>query len=521
MNLLERIKDYYIENRNLILASILSAVVIIAVIITVSYMRNDNNRSSNNNYLNQTTTKGKSDDKDKEIVSEEENTKKPEETSELSDLNFTLPEDVTEETQTTLKDSEYDYLIKVNRAANCVTVYKQDKDGKFTIPYKAMACSTGKKISNTPTGTFHTSSKYNWRLMVDGTYAQYATRIYNGILFHSVPCTSPSSDKLEYEEFNKLGSAASLGCVRLCVADAKWIYDNCSYGTVVEIYDDADNPGPLGKPSMITIPVNSPNKDWDPTDPDPNNPWNKCEPYIEASDITAPVGTDLILISLAKAFDTCGNDISPLISISGSVDTKKAGSYKITYSVTDYLGRSASIDVTVKITGSGSEVTTSKIRRSANSNTTAATEAHANTIAPNTYNPRSTTAPYATTTQETTQNVTTGNNATTNNGSATRIATPTTQRNTTSNTTRATTPSRPTTPQQTTSERITTPRNTTIIPTTAAPEPTPAPTTEPTTTVIVEPDTTTEKPTYEPEPTAPSTNDDTPDNPEEETTSPY
>ena len=69
------------------------------------------------------------------------------------------------------------------------------------------------------------------------------------------------------------GETVSDGCVRLCVADAKWIYDNCPIGTTVKVYD-GDLPSGVTKPSAQKIPANSPNKGWDPTDPDPKNPWN-------------------------------------------------------------------------------------------------------------------------------------------------------------------------------------------------------------------------------------------------------
>ncbi len=92
------------------------------------------------------------------------------------------------------------------------------------------------------------------------------------ILFHSVPYTQTSKDALAYEEYNKLGTSASMGCIRLSVEDAKWLYDYCAAGTLVTIYEDED-PGPLGKPEPLAIDVDSPNRGWDPTDPDPENPW--------------------------------------------------------------------------------------------------------------------------------------------------------------------------------------------------------------------------------------------------------
>ncbi len=268
----------------------------------------------------------------------------------ISDMDFTLPEDQNEEPETTLPAREYPYLIKVNRLLNCVTVYTKNPAGEFTVPYKAMACSTGKYINNTPLGTFRTSSKYNWRLMVDGTHSQYATRIYGGILFHSVPCYRPSKDQLEVAEFNKLGSPASLGCIRLTVQDSKWIHDNCPSGTTVIIYDDASSPGPLGKPSVIKIPENSPFAGWDPTDPDSANPWNNCNPSITASDVTIPSGINYDIRHNVTATDTCGNDITSSIMVNGSYDINTPGSYPVTFSVTDLLGRSATVTIILTVT---------------------------------------------------------------------------------------------------------------------------------------------------------------------------
>lgn len=163
------------------------------------------------------------------------------------------------------------FYLKVNRAANTVTVYEKNADGTAGTPLKAMVCSTG---SATPLGTYNTFNRSTWRSLFGGVYGQYATDIVGNILFHSVPYYSASKNDLEYLEYNKLGTAASMGCVRLCVRDVKWIFENCAIGTTVEFYDDADNPGPLGKPKPITIDTASANRGWDPTDPDAQNPWN-------------------------------------------------------------------------------------------------------------------------------------------------------------------------------------------------------------------------------------------------------
>lgn len=175
--------------------------------------------------------------------------------------------------QSASDEAEFPYYIKVNRRQNCITVYTLDENGEYTVPYKAMICSTG-LYNATPRGTFHLSTKYLWRELYGKVYGQYATRITGGVLFHSVPYYKKSKSALCTDKYNKLGQQASMGCVRLTVEDAKWIADNCPSGTIVEIYDD-DDPGPLGKPEAAHIDTDSPNKGWDPTDPDVDNPWHQ------------------------------------------------------------------------------------------------------------------------------------------------------------------------------------------------------------------------------------------------------
>ena len=179
----------------------------------------------------------------------------------------------TESTEQLTEKSEFPYYIRVNRKQNCITIYILDEEGEYTVPYKAMICSTG-LYNATPRGIFQISDKYLWRELYGGVYGQYATRIYGGVLFHSVPYYKKAKNMLCTEKYNKLGQQASMGCVRLTVEDAKWIADNCPSGTTVEIYDD-DNLGPLGKPEAVKIDTNNPNKGWDPTDPDEENPWKE------------------------------------------------------------------------------------------------------------------------------------------------------------------------------------------------------------------------------------------------------
>ena len=163
------------------------------------------------------------------------------------------------------------YYLKVNYTANVITAYTLDDEGNYTKPVRAMICSTG---TSTPrSGRYKLGYKSRWQGLFGGVYGQYATHVVGNILIHSVPYKvryDPSS--LKYYEYDKLGTACSMGCIRTTVIDAKWIYDNVASGSYIEFYSDS-NPGPWGKPSARKISSNVECRGWDPTDPDPNNPW--------------------------------------------------------------------------------------------------------------------------------------------------------------------------------------------------------------------------------------------------------
>ena len=154
------------------------------------------------------------------------------------------------------------YYITVNRAKCQVMVYAKSETGRYDIPVKTFVCSVGLPSTPTPTGTFTTPAKYRWHTLMGPSYGQYCTRIVGGVLFHSVAGSNMTSHNLSAGNYNMLGQPASHGCVRLCVRDAKWIYDNCTLGTTVTISDTVATP--FDKPTSIKIPAS---QNWDPTDP--------------------------------------------------------------------------------------------------------------------------------------------------------------------------------------------------------------------------------------------------------------
>lgn len=239
------------------------------------------------------------------------------------------------------------YLIKVNRVYNTVTAYSADEHGAYTVPVRAMLCSVGAG-GKTLKGTFKTKGKYRWKMLMGHVWGQYSTRIVNGILFHSVYYYGKMNPgTLATAQYNRLGTAASHGCIRLAVGDAKWIYDNCAVGTTVVIYDDKKSAGPLGKPKAIKLPGNV---RWDPTDPSTKNPYQDKQPKISGvKNIKVEWGSKIKLLKGVKATSSLGADISKKVAIKGKVDSLVPGKYKITYSVTDSLDKKVKKLVTVTV----------------------------------------------------------------------------------------------------------------------------------------------------------------------------
>ncbi len=242
--------------------------------------------------------------------------------------------------------SYYPYLIKVNRQACTITIYGKDSSGNYTVPVKAMLCSPGVGTL-TPLGTYKTPAKYRWKLLMNDVWGQYSTRVVGGILFHSVWYYEQDPSTMSNREFNKLGTKASHGCIRITTEDAKWIYDNCPVGTTVTIYDSS-NPGPLGKPEAIKVSTAT-RRGYDPTDVwTPNNPYTKKKTVISGTkNKTIEYGTKVDVTSGVKVTSSTNVDITSKLKVKitydgktvKKVDTKKVGSYYITYSAKDLLGK--------------------------------------------------------------------------------------------------------------------------------------------------------------------------------------
>lgn len=238
-----------------------------------------------------------------------------------------------------IQGTDGSYSIRVNTALNAVTVY--DANGQAV---KVLACSTGRRDGHeTPEGTFTLGEwiilPWNeWCYMADGTEGLYAYRIIdninNDIMFHSVPYFETDHGTLEYEEYNKLGDYASMGCIRMCTADCRWLGELCATGTEVVIYYDPNEQLPMEKPVPYKIPTEIEQlRGWDPTDPISTNPWHKYTIDLQVpNSVTAKKDVDYAIDparSAATATDSYGNDLSGYLSTVGTYDASKEGVYTV------------------------------------------------------------------------------------------------------------------------------------------------------------------------------------------------
>ena len=134
------------------------------------------------------------------------------------------------------------YYIEVDITNQIVTIYSTaDKS-----IVRQMLCSTGLGNS-TPLGTYTMPSKQKsaertewYYFRTYDSYAKYATRVYKGIMFHSIPYNSKSESSISKKGVEEFGFPASHGCIRLRWQDAEFIAQNCLKGTKVKFFESGE-----------------------------------------------------------------------------------------------------------------------------------------------------------------------------------------------------------------------------------------------------------------------------------------
>ena len=226
------------------------------------------------------------------------------------------------------------YMLRVNKAANFITVYKMDAEGSFDHVFKTFRCSVNDTVE---LGSMAIYEKYIWRRFDSGGYGQYTSRIGSNCYIHSVPYYSESTNALNVAAYNNLGNTAKLGYIYLASADAKWIYENCGLDTKVEVYSDAAERPAIALEEFETAAANA---RFDPTDVSATlKPVTTKIRYMTGvKDASIAVGSVYNMWQGVYAVDEAGNDITENITITGSVNTMVPGTYTLIYNLTDTFG---------------------------------------------------------------------------------------------------------------------------------------------------------------------------------------
>lgn len=162
------------------------------------------------------------------------------------------------------------YFVEVDVNNQLIKVYGLDENGQHTKLEKVFYCSTGTGGYPSRPGTYTLSGRRspwahfpNW----GGGTARWWLKIDGEIAFHSIIYANYDLTRPNMNSVRKLGSPASHGCIRLTLADAKWMYDNVGAGTQVRIHEDAaidpelkaaHKPGTWNKTTFVHNPTPAP-----------------------------------------------------------------------------------------------------------------------------------------------------------------------------------------------------------------------------------------------------------------------
>lgn len=149
------------------------------------------------------------------------------------------------------------YRIEIDLTNQIGTVYGiySDKSAKVMM---SEFVSTARKGKTTPTGNFKIQgasggrkAKLRTAKMESGkSYAEYLCRFHGAKCMHTVPFRKrQTTGHVNKTEFNKLGSPASGGCVRMPWKLAHYIYTKCPVGTPVKVFRGVKGKYPAGKPT--------------------------------------------------------------------------------------------------------------------------------------------------------------------------------------------------------------------------------------------------------------------------------
>ena len=156
------------------------------------------------------------------------------------------------------------YRIEIDLTNQICTVYGVYSD-KSVKGLMSEFVSTARKGKTTPVGNFKIQgakgglkAKYRTAKMEGGkAYAEYLCRFKGAKCMHTVPYKHRNTRGLVTKSaFNKLGTPASAGCVRMPWKLAHYIYTTCPVGTPVKVFKGTKGRYPMGKPKKYVATSN-------------------------------------------------------------------------------------------------------------------------------------------------------------------------------------------------------------------------------------------------------------------------
>lgn len=165
------------------------------------------------------------------------------------------------------------YYVEVDVVNQLIKIFGLDENREHTKLEKVFWCSTGTPgYPSRPGDYVLTGRRSRWAHFPNwgGGTAAWWLRIDREIAFHSIIYANYDLKRPNMNSVRKLGSVASHGCIRLTLADAKWMYDNIGAGTLVRIYDNgvkdpelkaASKPGEFNKKTFVHNPTPVPTQE--------------------------------------------------------------------------------------------------------------------------------------------------------------------------------------------------------------------------------------------------------------------
>lgn len=261
-------------------------------------------------------------------------------------------ESVTETDSETTASSRGLYRININLATHMIAAYAYDEtDGSYSDKPSRYMTAGISSVLQTGSYSGENGVKAAWFDVADDGFYRYYSDYGSSIIFHSALYdTSGDKNSLMTADYNSIGSDTETDGITLQIADAKWIYENCSYQCEFVVYSDADEHIDFEYIAKTNIPDGI---RWDPTDTsEDNSVWCPSEIKLLECDDKIEIDTGSVINDILKhvnARDKSDASVISYVYITGKYDLDKAGEYRITLNLVDtfknHLTRSTTLVV--------------------------------------------------------------------------------------------------------------------------------------------------------------------------------